>query len=174
MIKMIHLTLVTNLTACKGEATSTRLLLTCRCVICKVKAEMSSFLFAFSFSSNDPYTVSFVFLSSPSLHYCEVMSPWHEGRNILHSPCRSIRGLTCGSQEILNGDGLAAEHLPLSNYMTASREGELQLCDPFMAPNIPFLFILNLFVQSSPLMLTAPSSARLWKTGKRHKHRVNC
>lgn len=57
--------------------------------------------------------------------------------------------------------------------MTASREGELQLCDPFMVPNIPFLFILNLFVQSSPLMLAAPSSARHWKRGKRHKHGVS-
>ena len=100
-------------------------------------------------------------------HCCEVMSPWHEGRNLLHSPCRSICGLTYGSREILNGDGLAAEHLPLSNYMTASREGELPLHDPFMVPDIPFLFILNLFVQSSPLMLATPSSPRHWESGKR-------
>ncbi len=104
------------------------------------------------------YSSSVPLFSFP--HCCEVMSPWHEGRNILHSPCRSICGLTCGSQKILNGDGLAAERLPLSNYMTASREGELRLHNPFMVPNIPFLFILNLFVQSSPLMLAAPSSPR--------------
>lgn len=103
----------------------------------------------------------------------EAMSPWHEGRNISQSPRRSIYSLTCGSQEILNGAGLAAERLPLSNYVTASREGELQLDDPFMVPNIPFLFILNLFVQSSPLMLAAPSSPRHWQRGKKHKREAS-
>lgn len=83
-------------------------------------------------------------------HCCEAMSPWHESSEILHSPCRSICRLTCGSHGTLNGDGLTAERLPLSNYMTASRERELRLHDPFMVPNITFLFILNLFVQSSP------------------------
>lgn len=105
----------------------------------------------------------------PLPHCSEVMSPSHEGRNILHSPCCSICGLTRGSQGILNGDGLAAEHLPLSNYMTASREGELLLHDPFMVPNIPFLFIPNLFVQRSPLMLAAPSSVRHCERGNWHQ-----
>lgn len=108
-----------------------------------------------------------------SLTYCcEVMSPWHEGRNSLGSSCRSVYRLTCGSRGNLDGDGLAAERLPLSNYMAASMEGELLLHDPFMVPNIPFLFILNLFVQSSPLMLAAPSSPRHWERGKRHTRRL--
>lgn len=107
----------------------------------------------------------------PSLLWGDVTLPW--SYNILHSPCRSICRLTCGSQEILNGDGLAAERLPLSNYMTASREGELLLHDPLMEPNIPFLFIPNLFVQSSPLMLAAPSSPRNWERGKRNGHETS-
>lgn len=144
-----------------GKEWNNFILLLYRCVL------KSSFFPPFIIKLSSYSILRVFFFSIP--HCCEVMSPWHKGRNILHSPCRSIRGLTCGSQEILNGDGLAAEHLPLSNYMTASREGELLLHNPFMVPNIAFLFILNLFVQSSPLMLAAPSSPRHWERGKWHQ-----
>lgn len=83
-------------------------------------------------------------------HCCEVMSPWHEDKNALQCARCSICRPTRGSCANLNRDGHAAEHLPLSNYTTASRKGELHLHKPFKVPNISFLFILNLFVQRSP------------------------
>lgn len=100
-------------------------------------------------------------------HCCEVMSPWHEDKNTLQCTCCSICRTTWGSCANLNGDGLAAEYLPLSNYKTASRQGELHLHNPFKVPNISFLFILNLFVQGSPFnahyILSSEAAGGSWR-----------
>lgn len=91
-----------------------------------------------------------------SCHCCEVMSPWHKWRNILHFPCHSFLWADLWVTRTPEQGWTQSRMSPLSNYMIASREGELQCYDPLMLPNIQFLFILNLFVQRIPLMLTAP------------------
>lgn len=81
------------------------------------------------------------------------------------SPAVLSAGWPVGRRKFSTGMDLQRSVYLLSNYMT----GELRLHDAFMAPNIPFLFILNLFVPSSPLMLSAPLSPRHWERRKRLK-----
>lgn len=96
-------------------------------LVCFYLTHVSLYLASPLPSSNHPHTLFWACSLSLSVfpHCCEVMSPWREDKNTLWctccSNCRSTWGGMCAN---LNGDGLAAAYLSLSNYKMASREGE--------------------------------------------------
>lgn len=83
------------------------------------------------------------------------MWPSNEGGTNLHLPTDLSAAWTLGHREFSVGMvSQQSAHLYLIIWQHEEL-GELQLQDLFMVPNITFLFILELFVQSNPLMLTS-------------------
>lgn len=123
-------------------------------------------------SSNYPHAIfECSYLSFPSLLWGDVTLT-RRWKHLAFPPACFIYGLTRGSREILNGGGLAAERLPLSNYMTASREGEScgSAIPSWCLISHSFSYWIFLF-KAAPLMLAAPSSPRHWDRGKKRRER---
>lgn len=134
------------------------------------KQRHPSFFFYYCFIQLPSDNVLCVALFFSPASVFEAVSPWHEGRRFsLLFRLRDDLWVAGNSQR----ETRSVLCLPLSNYMTALRERGLRHNDPLMLPNIPFLFILKVFVQSRPLMLTVPSSSRHCKRGTKHKSRAS-